>query len=261
MSLRGARRAVTLALALIYSLFCFWRLRLSGRDSLERRAQWQHEAALRVMRAFGIQLRVTGSLPQGGLLVANHLSYLDIVTFSAALPVFMVSKVEIGSWPFFGTLARAGGALFVDRSSRASAEATTELIAERLRGTVPVLFFPEGTSTDGSQVLRFHSRFFIPAVDAGLPVTAAAVRYMAEDGSPESNLCWFGDTAFLPHLLKNLGGPDFSAEIRFGEARVYENRRVAAQQTHDDVEAMRGTGLAGAELVAEQERAEQEPVA
>jgi 1-acyl-sn-glycerol-3-phosphate acyltransferase len=246
-SLRGARRAVTLALALIYSLFCFWRLRLSGRDSLERRAQWQHEAALRVMRAFGIQLRVTGSLPQGGLLVANHLSYLDIVTFSAALPVFMVSKVEIGSWPFFGTLARAGGALFVDRSSRASAEATTELIAERLRGTVPVLFFPEGTSTDGSQVLRFHSRFF--------------VRYMAEDGSPESNLCWFGDTAFLPHLLKNLGGPDFSAEIRFGEARVYENRRVAAQQTHDDVEAMRGTGLAGAELVAEQEPAEQEPVA
>lgn len=261
MSLRAARRAVTLAVALIYSLFCFWRLRLSGRDTLELRAQWQHEAALRVMRAFGIHLRVTGTLPQGGLLVANHLSYLDIVTFSGALPVFMVSKVEIGSWPFFGTLARAGGALFVDRSSRASAEDTTKLIAERLRGSVPVLFFPEGTSTDGSKVLRFHSRFFIPAVDAGLPVTAAMVRYIPEDGSPESTLCWFGDTDFLPHLLKNLGGSDFSVEIEFGEARIYENRRVAAQGTHAEVVAMRGGNAAESELGAEEESAEQEPVA
>ena len=255
MSLRAARRAVTLALALNYSLFRFWLLCLSGRDSLERRAQWQHEAALLVMRALGVRLRVTGRLPQGGLMVSNHLSYLDILVFSAALPVYLVSKVEIGSWPLFGILSRAGGALFVDRSSRASAEATTEQIAERLRGPVPVLFFPEGTSTDGLRVLRFHSRFFIPAVEAGIPVTAAAVRYVPTDGSRESNLCWFGDTNFAPHLLRNLGGPDFDAEIQFGEARVYENRRVAAQQTHDEVEAMRGAGVP-----AGQEREEEEPV-
>lgn len=260
MSLRAARRAVTLALALMYSLICFWRLRLGGGVSLERRAQWQHEAALRVMRAFGIQLKVTGNLPRGGVLVANHLSYLDIVTFSAALPVFMVSKVEIGSWPFFGTLAVAGGALFVDRSSRESAEATTKLIAERLRGPVPVLFFPEGTSTDGSRVLRFHSRFFIPAVDAGLPVTAAAVRYVAEDGSPESNLCWFGNADFLPHLLKNLGGPSFAAEIQFGEARVYENRREAAQRTFEEVVAMREARAPEMQSGAAQDLAEQESV-
>jgi 1-acyl-sn-glycerol-3-phosphate acyltransferase len=252
---------VTLAVALLYSLYCFCKLRWSGRDSLENRAHWQHEAALRVLDIFGIRLRVTGNLPRGGLMVANHLSYLDIVTFSAALPAFLVSKVEIGGWPFFGTLARAGGALFVDRSSRASAEATTRLIADRLRGPVPVLFFPEGTSTDGSRVLRFHSRFFIPAVNAGLPVTAAAVRYIPEDGSAESKLCWFGDTEFLPHLLKNLGGPNFSAEIQFGEARVYENRRVAAQQTYAEVVAMRGSDLAGEQLVAAEESEEQEPVA
>jgi 1-acyl-sn-glycerol-3-phosphate acyltransferase len=241
-TLRAARRAVTLGLALFYCLLRFWFLCLTGRDSLERRAQWQHQSALLVMGIFGIRLRVTGNLPRGGLMVSNHLSYLDILVFSAALPVYLVSKVEIGSWPFFGTLARAGGALFVDRSSRASAEATTERIAERLRGPVPVLFFPEGTSTDGTGVLRFHSRFFIPAVDAGLPVTAAAVRYVASDGSPESNLCWFGDAAFVPHLLKLLAGPDFAAEIHFGEAAIYENRRIAAQQTHDAVEAMRANG-------------------
>jgi 1-acyl-sn-glycerol-3-phosphate acyltransferase len=129
------------------------------------------------------------------------------------------------------------------RAVALGADATTEQIAERLRGPVPVLFFPEGTSTDGREVLRFHSRFFIPGVEAGLPVTAAAVRYVPTDGSSESSLCWFGDTDFLPHLLRNLGGPDFEAEIQFGEARVYENRRVAAQQTHDEVEAMRGAGV------------------
>jgi len=73
-------------------------------------------------------------------------------------------------------------------------------------------------------------------------VTAAAVRYRPSDDSPESTLCWFGDAAFAPHLLKSLGGPDFSAEIHFGEPRIFENRRVAAQQTHEEVEAMRGAG-------------------
>lgn len=257
MSLRAARRAVTLALALNYCLLRFWILRLTRRDSVELRAQWQHEAALLVMRVFGIRLKVTGSLPQGGLMVSNHLSYLDILVFSAALPVFLVSKVEIGSWPLFGILSRAGGALFVDRSSRASAEATTKEIAERLRGRVPVLFFPEGTSTDGSRVLRFHSRFFIPAVEAGLPVTAAAVRYVPSDGSPESNVCWFGDTDFLPHLVKNLGGPDFVAEIHFGEARIYENRRVAAQRTYEEVVAMREAGVPAEHLVSINEPAVQ----
>jgi 1-acyl-sn-glycerol-3-phosphate acyltransferase len=251
-SLRAARRAVTLALALIYSLLCFWVMRLTGRVTLERRAEWQHEAALRVMRAFGVRLRVTGRLPQGGLVVSNHLSYLDILVFSAALPVFLVSKVEIGSWPFFGILAHAGGALFVDRSSRASAEATTKQIAERLGGTVPVLFFPEGTSTDGTRVLRFHSRFFIPAVEAGIPVIAAAVRYVPADASSEGSLCWFGDTDFLPHLLSSLAGPDFAAEIHFGEARIYENRRVAAQRTHEEVEAMRGVEVPMAQVQAVQ---------
>jgi hypothetical protein len=84
---------------------------------------------------------------------------------------------------------------------------------------------------------------------------------MAADGSPESNLCWFGNADFLPHLLKNLGGPGFAAEIQFGKPSVYENRREAAQQTHEDVVAMRGAGMPEAHLGAVQESTEQEPVA
>jgi 1-acyl-sn-glycerol-3-phosphate acyltransferase len=241
-SFRAARRAVALGLLLLFCLFRSWLSRLVAPDTLERRAQWNHSCARIVMGFLGIRLEITGKPPERGLLVSNHLSYLEVLIFGAALPCYLVSKAEISRWPFFGPLARAGGTLFVDRGSRASAELVTEQIAERLRGTVPVLFFPEGTSTDGSQLLRFHSRLFTPAVAAGVPVTAAAVRYVLEDGSPERELCWFGDDAFLTHFWKVLGSPNFSAELRFGEPRIYTDRRAAADATYAEIEAMRCEG-------------------
>jgi 1-acyl-sn-glycerol-3-phosphate acyltransferase len=108
---------------------------------------------------------------------------------------------------------------------------------------VPVLFFPEGTSTDGSSLVRFHSRLFEPAAVAGAPVTAAAIRYVIEDGTPERALCWFGDESFLPHLWKTLGTAGFSGEVQFGEPRVYSDRRIAAGETHAEIEAMRSGGV------------------
>jgi 1-acyl-sn-glycerol-3-phosphate acyltransferase len=112
-------------------------------------------------------------------------------------------------------------------------------ITERLKLPVPVLLFPEGTSTDGSQVLRFHSRLIDPATSAGAPITAAAIRYVLEDGTPERELCWYGDESFVTHLLKVLGVAGFSAEVTFGEPRIYSNRRTAADETHAEVTAMR----------------------
>lgn len=239
MNLRAFRRAVALGFALFYCLLRSLLSRLTGPDTLERRAQWNHESGLFVMDFLGMELKVNGTRPESGLIVSNHLSYLDILVFGTALPCYLVSKAEISRWPFFGVLARAGGTLFVDRSSRVSAESVQQQIAERLKGPVPVLFFPEGTSSDGTQLLRFHSRFYSPAVDAAIPVTAAAIRYIPGDDSPESDLCWYGNAAFLPHLWKSLGAPNFSCELTFGEPRIYANRRIAADQTYTEIEAMR----------------------
>jgi 1-acyl-sn-glycerol-3-phosphate acyltransferase len=239
MSFRAFRRAVALGLALAICFIRSMLSRLTGPDTLERRAQWNHISAKWVLSIFGVRLQITGKPPERGLLVANHLSYLEVLIFGAALPCYLVSKVEISRWPFFGSLARAGGTIFIDRSSLASALAVTEEIANRLQGPVPVLFFPEGTSTDGSVLLPFHSRLFTPAVAAGVPVTAASVRYVPDDGSPERDLCWYGNAPFLPHLLKALGAPNFTAELNFGEPRIYTNRRVAADETHAEIEAMR----------------------
>ncbi len=243
MNLRAVRRAVALGFALVVCVLRYWSMRLRGPVALEQRAQWMQFAGRTVLASLGVTYRFEGDPPKSGIVVANHLSYLDIAIFSAIMKCFFVAKAEISRWPYFGEAARSGGTLFVDRSSVTSAESVAAEIGERLALPVPVLFFPEGTSTDGSSVLRFHSRLFEPAIQAGAPVTAAAIRYVLADGSEERDLCWFGDDAFLPHLWKTLGTVGFVAEIRFGEPKVYSDRRAAADQTREEVIAMRESNL------------------
>lgn len=238
MSLRRIRRAVALGFALITIIFRFWMLRLGGPRTLERRAYWLQESCGRVLRSMDIQCNVEGPIPTHGLVVANHLSYLDIAVISAAMPCFFVAKAEIGRWPYFGKAARLGGTLFLDRASLASAGTVAGTIRERLKLPIPVLLFPEGTSTDGT-MRRFHSRLFEPAIAAGAPVTAAAIRYVTSDGTPERELCWYGDQSFAPHLLKTLGMPAFRAELRFGGPCLYAERRLAAKGTFEEIASMR----------------------
>jgi 1-acyl-sn-glycerol-3-phosphate acyltransferase len=229
---------VALAFALAGCILSYWTLRIRGPLTLVERAGWLHGAACRVLRAFGIRPTAHGPVPTHGLVVSNHLSYLDIVILSAVMPCFFVSKAEIARWPYFGKAARTGGTIFLDRNTRASTVEAARQIADRLKLPIPVLLFPEGTSSDGSQVLRFHSSLYEPAVAASAPVTAAAVRYLLEDGQ-ERDLCWFDNTLFLPHLWKVLGTRGFSAHVTFGEAHIYPNRRSAAAATHDEVASMR----------------------
>jgi lyso-ornithine lipid O-acyltransferase len=239
MSLRLIRRAVALGLALITIIVRLWLMRLSGERTLVRRAHWLQDSSRRVLRSMDAECSVTGAVPERGLVVANHLSYLDIVVLCAAMPCCFVAKAEVRRWPYFGKAAQAGGTLFLDRSSLASAEKVAKTIGERLNLPIPVVLFPEGTSTDGT-MRRFHARLFEPAVMAGAPVTAAAIRYVTGDGSPERELCWYGDASFGPHLVKTLSGPVFRAELYFGEARVYGDRRTAASETFAEVAEMRG---------------------
>jgi 1-acyl-sn-glycerol-3-phosphate acyltransferase len=194
-----------------------------------------------MLKSLGIEYTVEGVPPTHGLVVSNHLSYIDILIFSAAMPCFFVAKMEIVGWPFFGKAARSGGTIFVDRSSLASALTVAEQMTERLKLPIPipVLLFPEGTSTDGSQVIRFHSRLIDPATSLGVPITTACVRYVLHDGMEERELCWYGDETFVNHLWKVLGVTGYVAEVQFGEPRVYTDRRVAADETHDEISAMR----------------------
>ncbi len=243
MTLRRVRRAVALAFALAMCVVRYWLARLRGPMTLERRALWLQGAARAILKVLDMKSQVEGQPPTCGLVVSNHLSYLDIIIISATMPCFFVAKMEIGSWPYFGRAARSGGTIFLDRSSLASAMTVAEQVTERLKLPVPVLLFPEGTSSDGAQVLRFHSRLIDPAISTGAPITAAAIRYVIEDGVEERELCWYGDEEFITHLWKVLGVTGFAAQLRFGKPRIRSDRRAAADETHAEITAWREGNL------------------
>lgn len=244
---RLVRRATVLMAALGFCFLRFgwiwlwWKLR--GRDvPLRTRANWMHFCGRIVLAGMGVRFRIEGERPRGvTLIAANHLSYLDIVIAAAALPIVFVSKDEIARWLVFGSIARRGMTIFLDRKSRTSARNAAGEMAERLREGVPVLLFPEGTSTDGSRVMRFHATLFEPAVAVGVTITPAAITYEPKGhGVVERDLCWFGDETFVPHLMRVLNVEGFTAVMRFGKPFAAADRRGAAVAAHYAVEGMRG---------------------
>jgi len=250
--IRRLWRAGSLALALAVSILRYGQMRLRGPLTLEQRALWMQFIGQAALASLNVEVRVEGQPPQGGLLVSNHLGYFDIALLSAVVPSAFVSRADVTEWPLFGRLSRWGGTIYLDRSSFTSANAVAGEIADRLALPVPVVLFAEGTSTDGSEVLRFRSRLFQPATQRSAPITAAGLRYVVDDGPggpiEEREVCFYGDHELLAHLWNVLGLPPFTAIVHFGESRVSVDAREAAKETHAHVVALRTESVP--ELVA-----------
>ncbi|MBN9889112.1 lysophospholipid acyltransferase family protein [Salipiger abyssi] len=157
----------------------------------------------------GIPVSVSGPRMIGpGALVANHSSWLDIFALNARRNVYFVSKAEVANWPLIGWLARATGTVFITRDPRQAAE-QKRAFEERLLHGHRLLFFPEGTSTDGQRVLPFKSTlfaaFFSDHLKHELQVQAVTVIYHAPEGEDPRFYGWWGDMEFGPHLLRLLG--------------------------------------------------------
>lgn len=239
--LRGWWKLTVLAVSLVQCVASFWFVRLPRHPTDRQRAAWLHRCCKMVFGRLGFCRTVVGELPHSGLLVSNHLSYLDVLVYGATLPCVFVSKQEVRSWPMLGLLAALGGTIFIDRASPASAAAATLRIQKLLADGVLVLIFPEGSSSDGSSVLRFYPFLFEPAIRRKAPVTAAAIRYSASPHAAEKELCYYGDIRFGPHLLQTLQLPAICASIHFAApTERYSNRKVAAVSTREEVAALRG---------------------
>jgi len=220
---RRIRRLSALIVAAFYGL---WRHRdLARNASRAECARWLHESCARGLAAIRVQLATSGEFPSCGLIVSNHLSYLDILAFSAAVPCIFVSKAEVEGWPIFGRYARWAGTVFVCRHDRADAARANASVAEFLNNGVPVVLFPEGTTTDGHHILRFHSTMLQPAIDAGAPITPCAITYELEDGEATQEVCWWGDMALLPHAWNLLGKRVIRARIAAGDSIVASGDR------------------------------------
>lgn len=202
-------------------------------------AEWLHESLVPALRAVNVQLHIAGELPTQGLVVSNHLSYLDIIVYSAALPCVFVSKVEVERWPIIGRFATWAGTVFVRRHDRSDAARANVGIGGALRDGVPVVLFPEGTTTDGERVLRFHSTMLQPAIDTGAPVTPCAIQYEVEEGDVSREVCWWGEMKLLPHLWNLLGKDTICAWVVFGAPMPASgDRKRLSAVLHDEVKAL-----------------------
>lgn len=143
-----------------------------------------------------------------GAMVANHASWLDILALNAGARLYFVAKAEVARWPGIGALARATGTVFIRRERRAAAQ-QIEIFRERLAAGHRLLFFPEGTSTDGRRVLPFRTTLFAAFLDdslrAGLLLQPVSVVYHAPEGTDPRFYGWWGDMALGPHLKTVLG--------------------------------------------------------
>jgi 1-acyl-sn-glycerol-3-phosphate acyltransferase len=159
-------------------------------------------------RILGIRFSTTGQLmKERGAVVANHSSWLDIFTLNARKRIYFVSKAEVAKWPGIGWLARATGTVFIERNPKKARE-QTELFEARLKAGHKLLFFPEGTSTDGLRVLPFKTTlfaaFFSDHLRDFMYVQPVTVVFHAPDGEPARFYGWWGDMDFGSHLLKTL---------------------------------------------------------
>lgn len=186
----------------------------------EARADWLHRFAASALHGLGVEIEATGEFPTHGAMISNHLSYLDIIVFAALHPCVFVSKAEVASYPVLGWMTTMAGTVYVARGHGGSAMKAREGLEAVLNAGLPVVFFPEGTTSDGSGLLKFHSGLLAQVLSFSAPVTAAHICYSIdpENGSEvkvSEQVCYWGDVVLLPHIFRFLGLRGVRAQVRF----------------------------------------------
>jgi len=207
---------------------------------LATRTEWLHRWCRFACRVLGIRVTTHGAMPRSGLLVCNHLSYLDIVVLSSIRPCIFVAKRDVAAWPLFGWLARAAGTIFVDRQRPLVAAFAVNRIHVAITTGLPVVLFPEGTSSDGSTVLPFKSSLLESAVQVGCPVGTAAIAYSLDHGSVADEVCYWRDMPLLPHLVNLFFKREVRSKCSFSDPKIrVGDRKQIARALHDEVVSMR----------------------
>ncbi len=242
-NLSAAWKLARLATHLAHGL---WTLRFAF-PKLEEVEKKQHIQAwaLAALGLLAIELKVTGARPATGPLLraANHVSWLDILVSQAACPSRFVAKAEVRHWPLMGKLATHAGTLFISRESPRDALRVVHQMAEHLKAGETLTIFPEGTTSNGRQVLPFHANLFQAAVSANAPVQALALQFVDQaSGQPSLAPVYIDDDTLLQSMWRTASHPGLRAEVRFGEVQQPNgrDRRALAQDARSAVEALRG---------------------
>ncbi|EEY96313.1 lysophospholipid acyltransferase family protein [Acinetobacter johnsonii] len=167
----------------------------------------------RLCKVFNIDVHVHGDIPRKpALWVSNHISWLDVAVLGSGARVFFLAKAEIEKWPVFGKLAKSGGTLFIQRGSGDSIK-IREQITAFLKQDIPVLFFPEATTTDGSKVKKVHGRILGAAIEAQRDVQICLICYVNQQGGLDQVSPFIGNISFAEHVKKVLEMPQVTAHL------------------------------------------------
>ncbi len=212
---------------------------LSTLQRSERIQAW----ALDLLALLAIKVVATGKAPQSGplLLVANHISWLDIVLLLAGGPCRFVAKSEIQHWPLFGRLSRGVGTLFIARESPRDALRVVHHMADELRAGALLAIFPEGTTSDGHRLLPFHANLFQAAISAHAPIQPIALSFVdARTGQLSLAPCYIDDDSLMRSVWRTLTAPSLCATLNFGVPQLPKGRerRVLAADVRRDIEGL-----------------------
>ena len=249
---RATRRFAALSFAIAGCFSSLLVVRLVARKDLSRSARTLHRWCIRLLRWLQVEVLVQGTPPSEGLLVSNHLSYLDILVFSATVPCVFVAKREVKFWPVIGWITTLARTVYIDRTRKSATHSVQPQLQKALRSSVPVTLFPEGTSSGGGQVHPFHSSLLQVAVEGQTPVTAAAISYELDGGDPDLDVCYYGDMVLAMHVLRLFQKGAVRAFVRFDKhSRIYGDRKVAARELRERVFDLKGQPAAATDCATE----------
>lgn len=197
----------------------------------------------------GVTLRVEGHPPRqrekAVMIAANHVSWLDIFAVSAAWPTRFVAKSEVRDWPLAGWIAERGGTLFIRRDRRRDTARMNDQVHAVLGVGDCVGIFPEGTTSEGDGLLKFHTSLFEPAMANQAHLHPVAIRYTHEDGAPAPEMAYVGELSFMQSMARVIAQRGVVVRVTFGarvDCAAVRDRREAARLTRERIASLLGLG-------------------
>lgn len=235
----------TLLRAVIHVARGYWIIRTQfGRTPQADREPQVHAWAGQMLEIVGIRLELRGVARADApvLLVANHISWLDILVMHAARYCRFVSKSDVQHWPFVGVLSDGAGSLYIERESRRDAHRMVTQMADRLRAGDVLAVFPEGTTGDGITLKPFHANLIQAAIEADVAVQPVALKFLdAKTGAQSFAPRYVDDDTLWGSIWDTLTAPPLLAVVTLGEPQSAggRTRRDWAQSLKNDIEALR----------------------
>ena len=240
--MRALRASWRLARCLVHTLhgLALCALAFPRLDARARRRHVQRWSA-RMLGALDVDCQVEGAAHDGPvLLVANHVSWLDILAINAVQPARFVAKAEVHRWPLLGRLVAAGGTLFIERERKRDALRVLHQVAAALAAGDVVALFPEGTTSAGEGVLPFHANLLQAALSAGAPLQPLALRYRDARSNPSRAAAYVGETSLVASLWQVLRADRLCVRMTLlaVEPSLLERRAMAARLRERIVRAL-----------------------